>query len=79
MGSEMCIRDRLISVLKAYNIPLAPTPEITSFVLEGTKASLDAEVFPVARNFATLLGLLSGDDVMVGIIRSIETRPQEGE
>ena len=69
----------LISVLKAYNIPLAPTPEITSFVLEGTKASLDAEVFPVARNFATLLGLLSGDDVMVGIIRSIETRPQEGE
>lgn len=69
----------LISILKAYNIPLAPTPEITSFVLEGTKASLDAEVFPVARNFATLLGLLSGDDVMVGIIRSIETRPQEGE
>lgn len=76
---SMMDTQELISVLKAYNIPLAPTPEITSFVLEGTKASLDAEVFPVARNFATLLGLLSGDDVMVGIIRSIETRPQEGE
>ena len=43
--------------------------------MEAAQASCDAEVFPVARNFATLLGVLSGDDVMHDVVNSMELEP----
>ncbi|MCH3967973.1 MAG: tetratricopeptide repeat protein [Atopobiaceae bacterium] len=62
-------------VLVAHEIPLAPTREVSDALVTCAEAATDAEVFPVARNFATLLGALTGDDVMVDIMRSIETEP----
>lgn len=75
-------RDRLSKkelreILKTQDIPLAPTPEIKHFVYEGTKASIDAGLFGVARNFASFLGILASDDVVMGIIRSIEKDPND--
>lgn len=65
------------SILEAHNIPVAPTKETVSFLLEGTKEALNAELFGVARNFAKQLFGLTHDDVFIGIIRSIEASPQE--
>lgn len=75
-------RDRLSKkelreILKTQDIPPAPTPEIKHFVYEGTKASIDAGLFGVARNFASFLGILASDDVVMGIIRSIEKDPND--
>jgi tetratricopeptide (TPR) repeat protein len=63
------------AALVAHGIPIAPTEQISDGLMECAEASLDAEVFPVARNFATLLCSLTGDDVMVDIVRSIEAEP----
>lgn len=62
-------------VLDEADIPLAPTERVTDVLIEAAQAATDAEVFPVARSFATLLGTLSGDDVMHDIASSIELDP----
>lgn len=67
--------DRIDATLSEGGIPLAPTEQIGQALVECTRASLDSEVFPVARNFATILGALTGDDVVFDIIRSIELEP----
>lgn len=61
--------------LKAAGVPIAPTHAVTEAFLGAARASLDAEVFPVARNFINILGALSDDDVLMGLIRSIEEEP----
>ena len=43
--------------------------------MEAAQGATDAEVFPVARGFATLLSALSGDDVMHGVANSMENEP----
>ncbi|WP_154027388.1 tetratricopeptide repeat protein [Olsenella uli] len=62
-------------VLERADIPLAPTDEILTVLFEAAQGATDAEVFPVARSFAALLGALSGDDVMHGVTNSIELDP----
>lgn len=62
-------------VLEAASVPLAPTERVIGVLVEAAQGSLDAEVFPVARSFATLLGSLTGDDVMNGVMESIEHEP----
>lgn len=42
---------------------------------EGLRASLDQEIFPVARDFMSNLGTMSRDDVYFGILRSLEDAP----
>lgn len=61
--------------LEGAGVPLAPTERVISVLVEAAQASTDAEVFPVARSFATLLGALTGDDVMNGVMESIEHEP----
>ena len=43
--------DDIQEILHAYNIPIAPTKQTISFLLKGTKAAINAELFSVARNF----------------------------
>ena len=62
-------------VLEEADVPLAPTEKVVGVLVEAAQAATDAEVFPVARSFATLLGALSGDDVMRGIVNSLEREP----
>lgn len=67
--------ERVEQVLQDANIALAPTEQVTDILIGAAQAATDAEVFPVARSFATLLGSLSGDDVMHDIASSIELDP----
>ena len=69
--------DDIQEILQAYNIPIAPTKQTISFLLKGTKAAINAELFSVARNFVRHMFNLTQDDVFVGIARSIERSPQE--
>lgn len=62
-------------VLEEADMPLAPTEKVVGVLVEAAQAATDAEVFPVARSFATLLGALSGDDVMRGVVNSLEREP----
>ncbi len=68
--------DEIDEVLTAHNIPVAPTNHTAEVFYECAQASVDAEIFPVARNFAYLLGAFAGgDEVLSGLIRSIEDAP----
>ena len=63
------------AVLTRADIPLAPTERVLAVLVEAAQGATDAEVFPVARNFAALLGALSGDDVMHDVTNSLELEP----
>ncbi len=62
-------------LLASHGIPLAPTERVLEVLVEAAQGATDAEVFPVAKSFATLLGALSADDVMHGVAASIEHEP----
>lgn len=74
-GTKPVKPDDVETIIDEAGIPLAPTELVTDVLIEAAQAATDAEVFPVARSFATLLGSLSGDDVMHDIASSIEHEP----
>ena len=63
------------AALLEANVPLAPTERVSEVFFEGLRASLDQEIFPVARDFMSNLGTMSRDDVYFGILRSLEDAP----
>ena len=74
-SSEPLSEDQVRAALAARDIAIAPTEEVSDVFFEGMRASLDAEIFPVAREFMTILGLMTHDDVYYGMLRSIEDEP----
>ena len=73
--SEEVSGEEAEAVLEAYDIPVSPTDRTSEVFYECAQASLDAEVFPVARSFAAILGAFSGDDIITGLVRSLEDAP----
>lgn len=69
--------DELRQTLESYDIPLAPTEKVSTIFYDCVRASLDAEVFPVARNFVHVLASFAPNDILMGIIRSMEGEPDE--
>jgi len=67
--------ERLRATLAASGIPMAPTEEVSSVFFDAMRASMDAEIFPVAKNFMAELGSIARDDVYYGMFRSIEDEP----
>jgi tetratricopeptide (TPR) repeat protein len=67
--------NEVVDTLEAHNIPSAPTDKIAETFYECARASVDAEVFPVARNFLSTLTAFTPDDVIVGLLRSLEDAP----
>ena len=67
--------DAAESALRGEGIPLAPTPEVGEALLEATRAAVDAELFRVARDLMQSLTALFRDDVLFGVLRSIEGEP----
>ena len=63
------------AALLEADVPLAPTEHVSEIFFEGLRASLDQEIFPVARDFMSNLGTMSRDDVYFGILRSLEDAP----
>lgn len=62
-------------VLETHHIPESPTDEMSGAFMECAQASLDAEVFPVARNFLSTLAAFTPDDIIVGMMNSLESFP----
>ena len=62
-------------VLASHNVPAAPTEGVSEAFVLAMRAAFDAEVFPVAKNFVDVLAMLSGDDVVLDISRSLEGEP----
>jgi hypothetical protein len=67
--------DAVIGVLNKNGIPLAPTARTSYLLYDGATASVDAEVFPVARELMQVMESLTGDDVIRGIRKSLEREP----
>lgn len=67
--------EQIRETLAAYDIPVAPTEKTSEVFYDCARASLDAEIFPVARNFARVMEVFSGDDVISGVTRSLEDEP----
>ncbi len=65
----------IIATLELADIPIAPTPRTSEVLYDCARASLDAEIFPVARTFARLMAMFSGDDVITGVLHSLEDEP----
>lgn len=62
-------------VLTSAGVPFAPTEQVSEAFMGAARASLDAEIFPVARDFLRVLGSISHSDVMFGVLRSLEDEP----
>lgn len=73
--SEPLSEEQIRATLAARDIAIAPTEEVSEAFFQGMRASLDAEIFPVAREFMTILGLMTHDDVYYGMLRSVEDEP----
>lgn len=67
--------DVVDAVLEGAGVPLAPTGDVVNSLFEASVAAIDAEVFPVARELMHTIALLTHDDVMLDIYRSIENEP----
>lgn len=56
-------------------VTLAPTPEVTLMMMEAARAATDSGVFAVARELTLNLGAVLHDDVIFGILRSLDGTP----
>ncbi|MCI1997515.1 MAG: tetratricopeptide repeat protein [Olsenella sp.] len=74
---EEMTAEEIQTVLESYQIPMAPTERVSSVFYDCVRASLDAEVFPVARNFVHVLASFAPNDILMGVIRSMEGEPDE--
>lgn len=75
LAQEESSDEQLEEALEAQGIPLAPTEQTTELFYDCARASLDAEIFPVARTFAQIMSAFGSDDVITGVIRSLEDEP----
>ena len=62
-------------LLLANGIALAPVERVSKALYDCGRASLDSELFGVARTCFRSLGTFLGDDVLLDVIRSIEKEP----
>lgn len=67
--------EKTVRVLKKHDIPIAPTERLSYMLYECAAASVDAEVFPVARELMSILEALTGDDVIRCMRQSLEREP----
>ena len=67
--------DVVDAVLEEAGVPLAPTGDVVGSLFEASVAAIDAQVFPVARDLMRTIALLTHDDVILDIYRSIENEP----
>lgn len=75
LSQEESSDEQLAEALEAQGIPLAPTEQTTELFYDCARASFDAEIFPVARTFAQIMRAFGSDDVITGVIRSLEDEP----
>lgn len=67
--------DEIATTLGYHDIPLAPTDDMSRTFLECARASVDAEIYPVAKNFVGILAAFDPDDVIMDVMGSMEGVP----
>lgn len=72
---ELMSTSDIEQALRSEEIPIAPTSRTAWILYDGATASIDAEVFPVARELMQILELLTGDDVIHAVRMSLEHEP----
>ena len=65
----------VLRALEENDIPVAPSQKVSEVLMDCARASLDAEVFPVAKSFLIALGAMHRNDVFYGVLRSLEDEP----
>lgn len=61
--------------LRAEDIPLAPTEEVGTVLMEASRAAVDTELFGVGRDVVRSLCSVLRDDILFGVYRSLEDEP----
>lgn len=74
-GRDQLTPNEMRMALSEAGVPFAPTEEVAGAFMRATHAAIDAEIFPVARDFLRMLGSISRDDVLFGVFRSLEDEP----
>lgn len=67
--------EQIEQALRAEDIPLAPTEEVGTVLMEASRAAVDAELFGVSRDVVRSLCSVLRDDVLFGVLRSLEDEP----
>lgn len=67
--------DQVRRALSSQGIPFAPTEEVGAVLMGASAASVDAELFGVARDVVRSLCSVLRDDVLFGVYRSLEGEP----
>lgn len=73
-GSSLA-QEQVEGALAAEDIPLAPTEEVGTALLEAAGAAVDGELFGVGRDVVRALCSVLRDDVILGVYRSLEDEP----
>ena len=68
-------QEEIEETLTQGGVPLVPSQQTSEAFYECAQASLDAEIFPVAKTFTSILGAFTGDDIIAGVIRSLDDLP----
>lgn len=63
------------ATLSSRGIVEAPTQQVSRVFEECMRAAMDAELFPIARQFVKMFDEVTRDDVTFSILRSIEDAP----
>ena len=61
--------------LRAEDIPFAPTEAVGTVLMEASRAAVDSELFGVGRDVVRSLCSVMRDDVLFGVLRSLEDEP----
>lgn len=73
--AELLDAHQIEQELERQHIPLSPSERLAFLLYDCATASIDAEVFPVARDLMRALEILTGDDVIRCIRQSLEREP----
>ena len=68
-------QEQVERALRAEDIPLAPTEEVGEALLGASRSAVDAELFGVSRDVLRSLCSVMRDDVLYGVLRSLEDEP----
>ena len=68
-------QEQVERALRAEDIPLAPTEEVGEALLGASRSAVDAELFGVSRDVVRSLCSVMRDDVLYGVLRSLEDEP----
>ena len=67
--------EQVEQALRAEGIPLAPTEEVSTVLMEASRAAVDAGLFDVGRDVTHSLCSVLRDDVLFGVLRSLDGEP----